>query len=266
MGGSVYPQLLVPFFAGVRVKEPRQWRAWLSRGWIQRSKKIICVSQDVADWCHRVEGAPLSKLVVIPNGITLREDESLTSDPRFSTTDRILLFVGRLVKQKGIDGLMSHAQRLLEELPEHRLVFLGDGPMRAWCQSQARAMACSDRIHFHGQCDSVPAWMQHSELLLHPARYEGMPNVVLEAMASGLPVVAFRVEGIRELLGDGFLDQTAPIGDWDDWLSRVVRLATDATLRRSLGTANRTRAESSFRLEDQLAKYLEVWSASNAGC
>jgi glycosyltransferase involved in cell wall biosynthesis len=203
--------------------------------------------------------------VVIPNGILPSDASAATFDPRTSPTDRILLCVGRLVQQKGIDGLMSHAQRLLQELPEHRLVFLGDGPLRAWCRSQAQAMACSDRIHFHGQSDSVPAWMQHSEILLHPARYEGMPNVVLEAMANGLPVVAFQVEGIRELLGETYLEQTAPMGDWNAWLSRVVRMGTDATLRRSLGTANRTRAETTFRLDDQLAKYLAVWSAAISG-
>jgi glycosyltransferase involved in cell wall biosynthesis len=263
IGASVYPKLSVPFFAGVRVTEPRRWRAWLSRFWIRKSRKIICVSRDVADWCHRIEGAPRDQLVVIPNGIEPADFSQPANDPRLSSSDRVLLFVGRLTEQKGIDGLMRYAQRLLESLPEHRLVILGDGPMRESLEYARQGMPCADRIAIMGRCDAVDVWMSHSEILVHPARYEGMPNAVLEAMAHGLPVVAFRVEGIAELLGDATAPQTVPKEDWSGWVDRVIEIARDRAMGERLGAANRTRAETAFRLEDQLARYLATWIGSS---
>jgi starch synthase (maltosyl-transferring) len=260
LGASAYHKLSVPFFAGVRVTEPRRWRAWLSRSWIRKSRKIVCVSHDVAQWCHRFEGAPMEKLIVIPNGIEPIDFTRPCPDPRHSAKDRILLVVGRLTEQKGMDALMRWVPRLLEELPEHQLVILGDGPLRASLEHQRSKMACADRIAILGRVDSVHDWMAHAEMLLHPARYEGMPNAVLEAMAHGLPLAAFRVEGIEELLGDATDAQTVPKEDWPDWVDRVIEIGRDRELRRSLGSANRTRAETVFRLEDQLARYLALWS------
>jgi starch synthase (maltosyl-transferring) len=265
IGASVYPKLSVPFFAGVRVTEPRRWRAWLSRFWIRKSRKIICVSRDVADWCHRIEGAPRDQLVVIPNGIEPADFSQPANDPRLSSSDRVLLFVGRLTEQKGIDTLMRWAPHLLKELPEHQLVILGDGPLKASLEHQRSKMTCSDRIAILGRVDSVHDWMAHAEILLHPARYEGMPNAVLEAMAHGLPIAAFRVEGIEELLGNTTDPQTVPKEDWSGWVNRVIEIGHDRELRKNLGSANRTRAETNFRLEDQLARYLALWSGSFVG-
>lgn len=259
IGASAYSKCSIPFYAGVRVTEPRKWRAWLSRKWSQKSHKIICVSQDVAQWCRRVEGAPPDKMVVIPNGIVPIDRKALLSDPRPSAHERILLFVGRLTEQKGIDGLIQRAPQLLGALPEHRLVILGEGPLRASIENQRAAMPCSDRITVLGHCDSVASWMRHAELLLHPARYEGMPNAVLEAMAFGLAVVAFRVEGISELLGVETDAQCVAKADWERWLALAIRMASDTSLRHRVGEANRRRAETEYRLEDQLAKYLKVW-------
>jgi glycosyltransferase involved in cell wall biosynthesis len=135
--------------------------------------------------------------------------------------------------------------------------------MLASLEYARRAMACGDRIAFLGRSDIVNAWMRHSEILIHPARYEGMPNVVLEAMAHGLPVVAFRVEGIAELLGDAAEAQTGPKEDWSGWVDRVIEIGRDRALRERLGAANRLRAETTFRLEDQLAHYLALWSEAS---
>ncbi|MFO0011908.1 MAG: glycosyltransferase [Planctomycetota bacterium] len=262
IGASAYRARSVPFVAGVRVTEPRRWRAWLSGSWIRKSRKIVCVSHDVARWCQHVEGAPAEKLVVIPNGIDPIDFDQPSSDPRSSPRDRVLLFVGRLTPQKGIDGLMRCAARLLEALPGHRLVILGDGPLMESVKKDRDASPWADRISLLGRVDNVSAWMRHSEILLHPARYEGMPNAVLEAMAHGMAVVAFRVEGIQELLGDGIAEQSVVHEDWEGWLALALGIGRDDALRNRLGLANRSRAETVFRLQDQLAKYLEVWSAT----
>lgn len=264
IGASAYHKLSVPFCAGVRVTEPRRWRAWLSRSWIRKSRKIVCVSHDVAQWCHRFEGAPMEKLIVIPNGIEPIDVTQPVADPRSSPKDRVLLFVGRLVEQKGIDGLIRCVPRLLQALPEHRVVILGDGPLMETVKKRRDGLSSADRdrISILGRVENVHGWMRHSELLLHPARYEGMPNAVLEAMTHGLALAAFDVDGMQELLGEQSGAQTVPKEDWEAWMKLVIRLGSQDELRNRLGSANRNRAETLFRLQDQLAKYFNVWTSS----
>jgi glycosyltransferase involved in cell wall biosynthesis len=165
------------------------------------------------------------------------------------------LFVGRFELQKGVDVLMEHAEEILTRLPEHRLVLIGDGPLRSdWLAFRDQSKVGS-RIDLLGQRDDVLDWMRCSELLLLPARYEGMPNVVLEAMSVGLPVAVTRVEGIESVLGEHASLQTAPRDSWEDWLELVVRLASQPELRATLGHANQERATAEFSLVRQLAKY-----------
>jgi len=253
LGAAAYPSLGIPVVAGVRVVEPRRWRARMAPLWAPRMACVVCVSQEVAAWCQQMEGIDSERLVVIPNGVA---PVSLPRhDPRTDPSHRILLSVGRLDPQKGSDGLMRCTDTLLERLPEHRLVLIGDGPLRGEWQQRRAASKHGARIDLLGQREDVLDWMAHAELLLHPARYEGMPNVVLEAMACGLAVVAMRVEGIAALLGDRETEQAVPKDDWSAWLQRVVDLCQHPTLRQDLGIANRERALHAFRLEDQMAKY-----------
>ena len=281
VAASVYPKFEVPLSGGVRVVEPRRWRAWFASYWSRRMERVVCVSNSVADWCHAHEGIPWSKLRVIPNGVAIHgisipgvvgasSPSTSSGDQETSTTemttgispttgippkDRVLLFVGRFELQKGVDVLMEHAEEILTRLPEHRLVLIGDGPLRSdWLAFRDQSKVGS-RIDLLGQRDDVLDWMRGSELLLLPARYEGMPNVVLEAMSVGLPVAVTRVEGIESVLGEHASLQTAPRDSWGDWLELVVRLASQPELRATLGHANQERATAEFSLVRQLAKY-----------
>lgn len=101
--------------------------------------------------------------------------------------------------------------------------------------------------------------MRLSEVLLLPARYEGMPNVCLEAMAEGRPVVAFDVEGIRELLGEPSEGQVIPPQNREAWQAAIKRIATDESLRNSLGIRNREKMELDFQLSLQLQKYADLY-------
>lgn len=150
---------------------------------------------------------------------------------------------------------MERAEEILTRLPEHRMVLLGEGPLQSdWLAFRDRSKVGS-RIDLLGQRDDVLEWMRCSELLLLPARYEGMPNVVLEAMSVGLPVAVTRVEGIESVLGEQTTPQSVPRGEWGPWVDLVVRLASQPELRATLGRANQERAASEFSLAVQLAKY-----------
>lgn len=263
ISAGIAGRLHIPLVGGIRVAEPRSSRRLLG-GWAaSRMKKIVCVSQEVATWCQKNECPDSNKLIVIPNGIEV-DALAPTSDRlnhNVPTSARVLLFVGRLEHQKGVDILVERAPKMLEQLPSHHLVVIGDGSMKPLVQSLANISEISGRVHYLGQRDDVQQWMANAELLLLPTRYEGMPNVILEAMATGLPVVTMRVEGVADLLGSTVQLQSVPPNDWDGFFALVQSLATDQEGRNELKMANRTRARTQFELQQQLAKYESLYQS-----
>ena len=263
LSAGIGPSLGIPVFCGVRVAEPRTSRHRIDRWATFRSTKTICVSQGVEKWCAETEKMDASKLVVIPNGVST----SVTSKTIDCNTHavperaRILLFVGRLEFQKGVDILVQRGSELLAQLPEHHLVLIGNGSMRSQLDRFANQPELNGRVHCLGQRNDVRAWMARSELLLLPTRYEGMPNVVLEAMAEGLPVVSNRVEGIAEMLGEELERQSVAKNDWEEFIRKVKVVANSPDERRQIGQYNRVRAEREFALETQMMRYESLWLA-----
>lgn len=268
-------------FGGVRVTQPSRWRRWLQNWAARRMQRVICVSRDVASHCEKLEKIPSTKLVVIPNGISL--DASHTNDsiphqpntrpPRTqeyskagmadilpNSSTPFLLFVGRLTEQKGIDLLMQQVDSLLGSLPNFHWVLLGDGPLKQQLQATILTSENRQRIHLLGWQPNALEWIQACSLLLVPSRYEGMPNVILEAMSVARPVVTFPVEGASELLGD--CPQQIVQGSINEFIARVHSLAKDSTELERLGKNNRIRVEHCFELRSQLAKYERLYSDS----
>ncbi len=260
----VVPKFRIPLFLGVRVAEPRTSRFVFDRWATSRGTKTICVSRGVADWCVNTEKMDSRKMMVIPNGIAMDGQAPViaVSSHQVPEGARILLFVGRLELQKGIDILSQYGEELLSRLPDHHLVVIGDGSMRPDLETLARQPRLDGRVHCLGQRSDVQAWMVRSELLLLPTRYEGMPNVVLEAMSVGLPVVATRAEGVAELLGEQADIQSVPKDAWRELFDRVVALSKSPAERKKAGQANLERVSSEFALEKQLSKYELLYLAS----
>ena len=253
----VAPSLGIPFFAGIRVSEPLRNRHALDRWSVSRSKNAVCVSQGVADWCVQTEKMDARKLIVIPNGIATTQVKP-SIDPEshnVPANSRVLLFVGRLEHQKGVDVIVQRAEELLNRLPDHHLVFIGIGNLRQSVIALAMQQKLKGRVHCLGLRKDVRAWMSRSELLLLPTRYEGMPNVILEAMVEGLPVVTTRAEGVAELLGEQLENQSVAREAWDDFFELAFSLANSPELRRTLSLANRNRAENAFALDEKLTQY-----------
>jgi len=255
--------IATPLVGGVRVSDPRRWRFWLSRWSAKKMKRLVCVSRSTRDWCEKVEGIPADKLVVIPNGVDAksmhhRAQESIRHIV-FSQGLEYLLFVGRLHEQKGIDIILERSHRILDALPGMHLVLVGDGPWRARVEAFRTDSGYRDRIHVIGQSDQVPGWIQGCRLLLLPTRFEGMPNVLLEAMSCGKPVATMDVEGVAEVLGQNFREQTVSAGDWDGWEALVIELCQDTARAQRLGDVNKHRVVQEFDLLRQLECYEQLY-------
>ncbi len=248
--------------SGVRVADPAGWRrrteAWTSR----RVDRVVCVSRSVADFCAAQAGFPQDKLVVIPNGI----DVDALSGARGPIPEglvgrgrRMLLFVGRLHPQKALDWLLSLAPDLLMRLSEHDLVLVGQGPQQAELERMVAAAGLESRVHFAGWRADIPELLAACDLLLLPSRWEGMPNIVLEAMAGGRPVCATRADGVQELLGGQSEAQTADFGDRQRFIANAVRLVQDRQLATRIGQANRRRAAEQFSLTAMIRAYEQLY-------
>ncbi|MEX0820043.1 MAG: glycosyltransferase, partial [Pirellulaceae bacterium] len=237
--------------SGIRVADPSRWRMVLERLAMRRVDDIVCVSQSVANFVAK-GGFPKSKLRVIPNGVDLTQgpaDDASNLMPLGMANDRrMLLCVGRLHHQKGFDWLLKLAPRLFERLPDHDLVIVGEGPERGSLDELASRLGVQHRVHFAGWRPDVPALMRAADILLLPSRWEGMPNVLIEGMGTGLPVVATSVEGVKEVLGPLAESQAVPLGGADRFIDAVCRLAADPDHRAMLGNQNRERIQAEFSL------------------
>jgi glycosyltransferase involved in cell wall biosynthesis len=131
----------------------------------------------------------------------------------------------------------------------------------------AAQQPCQERIHFLGHRRDVPELLAASDLLLLPSRWEGMPNVVMQAMAAGLPIVATVVEGIEELLlqQSELSLQTCKFGDTAAFASKVNRLLNDDNLRKITGMENQEKIRQHFKIEKMVTAYEELWMSCCEG-
>jgi len=259
LGGMLYGRTGVIWVPGIRVVEPRTWRRWLGWIWHRPASRVVCVSAEVAAWSHSKEGVPSEKLMVIENGVRIPPTSRTWAQPSAREPSKQLLFVGRLELQKGIDVLLRNAERILQALPDYRLSIIGEGSWMAAWKSFLESSPFSHRIDLLGKQSNVLEKMLESDLLILPTRYEGMPNVILEAMSVGLPVATMRVEGVAALLGEQLEAQSVVREDWEGWVRLVIDLVRQGDKLQYLGSANRERAANHFELEHQLRKYESLY-------
>ncbi|MEM6472117.1 MAG: glycosyltransferase [Planctomycetota bacterium] len=200
------PHLAVPFVEKrfVFLKRKRLRNSYL------RSDSIIAVSQAAADSAqdyYRLGNKPIH---VIRNGVDhvgLRS-QTLESRPKDRSAQgldhsRQLLCVGRMTEEKGHADLLQAFSLLRRESAQPvQLKLVGDGPLRSSLQELARQLDLDDAVQFVGASSSVASEIATADALVLPSRFEGLPNVVLEAMAIGTPVIATRAGGTPELQPD----------------------------------------------------------------
>lgn len=249
--------------SGLRVAERgSRWHLWMDRATQRLVDRYVCVSQSVARFAQNEGGLAAAKLTVIPNGIDLADFPGTPADLRplgISPGRSPVTFVGRLDHQKDVHWLLRAVPRVFSAVPLADLLIVGSGPLEDNLREFAGQMGIAKRTFFAGFRPDVPAILAASRVLVLPSRWEGMPNVVLEAMASRLPVVASDVEGVRELLGQSAEAQTVPPADSDALASSLIRILQDQRLCAQLAAENRLRAEESFSIDRTVAAYQDLW-------
>jgi glycosyltransferase involved in cell wall biosynthesis len=205
-----------------------------------------------------------SRIVTIHNGIDV---ESVPSTSRSEARAALGLgehefalgCVGRLSVEKGQRDLMAAFEQLAAVQGTAVLLLIGDGPDRRRLQTMASASRFASQIRLLGARVDACALLTGLDLLVLPSRDEGMPNIVLEAMAAGLPVVATRVGGVPDIVQDGVTGILVRPQDDEGLASAIERLAQNPQKRLQMVDAGRTRVAKDFPLSSMVDGYDQLY-------
>ena len=250
IAGRLYGSAPVVSLIRGRNLHKRAWWLWLDKSTMRWADRVVFNSIEVVPFGKQREGVRSDQVCVIPNGVdvsemvakpTKREDLNLRSD------SRILLTIGRLQREKRFDTLFAAMAQLSRDLGRVDLLIAGTGPLLGGLREEASRLGLTDRVLFLGKRDDVPALLALADLFVLPSEWEGMPNVVMEAMGAGCPVVATRIDGTIELLPDSSYG----------WL---VEPGKPEQLTAALAQALGNREEAKSRAERARARAIELFS------
>ena len=211
------------------------------------------VHQSIMDYY----GLEEQRIPTVFNGVPL--DRCIPRETYALGEKAVLVHVGRFNEQKNHGGLLEAFQLLLEPCPNTELWLLGDGELRDQMESYAQSLDIQDRVRFLGSQENVYPYLHDADVFVLPSRYEGMPMTVIEAMGTGLPIVASHVGGIPDMVKDGesgLLTTLAP----EDIARCCAALLSDEKLRERLGRG--ARAESGrFSAEEMARSYCRVYES-----
>jgi len=181
---------------------------WLTRLAMKQATFVVTKSEHLRERAIRM-GIDPSKVRTLRNGCNssvfhLRDRSAARAHLALDDKAELVLFVGRLDTAKGIEELLEAFASLARGRPNLRLAFVGDGPGSGYLRSKAKHLALEDRVILNGACAShkVAQWLAAANVLALPSYHEGYPNVVIEALSCGRPVIATNVGGILELVNE----------------------------------------------------------------
>lgn len=241
------------------------WKRWVMRQTMRVAELVIINSEAVRDFAVAEEGAPADRTAYIPNGVEVAAycQPLSRADLRAELglpAERLLIgSVGRLTYQKGFDLLLA----ALAQLPRQDvdLLLVGQGEDEPALRTQASQLGLQARVHFAGYRHDVPRLLGALDLYVHPARWEGMPNALLEAMAASCPIVASAADGSRELIADGTHGWLVPPEQAGALAQAIAQALAQPAEARRRGAAAHQRAATEFSVEAMVTAWEQALAA-----
>ena len=230
---------------------------WWNRRIYRRLDGILVNAAAIRDRmlqeCDLVEE---SRFALVPNGVTIpRSDARIRAEVRrrlgIDPESPVAAIVGRLSGMKGHRTLFAAWERVATQLPDARLLVIGDGELADECRSEVARTGLSDSVRFLGFRQDVPELLEGVDLLASPSeRDEGTSHAVLEAMAQGVPAVVTDCGGLPEIVQDRKTGRVVPVGASEPLAAALVELLSDAGTRLRLGAEARRWIEDHHALPD----------------
>jgi len=245
-----------------------KWRHRMTYRWLMHYvTKIVAVSEQVKRSIIRYGRVVPEKVVTIHYGVNLekfalRPGEDLNQRREklgFPTTGVLFGVVARLEKWKGYTYLLPAAYHLIDEFPQAKFVFVGDGSLRQQIVEEIRQRGLENHFLLLGFRDDVQEILPALDVFVLPSLTEGLPNAVLEAMACSKPVIATAVGGVREVVEDGITGFLVPPRDSEALYQAMRRLLLDVQLAQQMGREGRRRVEEFFSLEKEVQSFQRLY-------
>ena len=245
-------------------KTSHRWQRKLLRPFVHR---YVALSEEIRSYLTARVGVPADKIALICNGVDTRRfaPRAATEEARHFKGDGLFVVgtVGRLASVKNQVLLASAFVRACRSAPSLqrrlRLVIAGDGPARAEVEQVLESGLCSDLAWLPGERDDVPELMHQFDLFVLPSLAEGISNTILEAMASGLPVVATRVGGNAELVAEGSSGTLVASGDEHALADAIVHYTTHPQRVADEGRQARHLATTQFSIDTMVGRYANLY-------
>lgn len=231
---------------------------------LPRYERVICVSDDLLESCLAV-GVPAKNCVLLENGIdateyartrTVAEAKAALGLP---TDGLVVGAVGRLSGEKGFDVLIRSTRELVSRGLDVRLVIVGEGSERANLERLARELDLGDRVRLAGWQADVRGYFEAMDVFALSSLREGLPNVLLEAMALEVPIVSTRVNGVPRLVQDGRNGFLVNSGDVAGLTTALAALLTNADLRAVSRSAGRRTVETRYSFVTRMQRLKRLY-------
>ena len=228
-------------------------------GWFLFSvpNKIHLYGESMAKFALKA-GVKQKKIAVVPTGINIEKfSKAKAIDMKslgLEKNDFVVMYAGLVVPRKGIDVMLKVVKKLKQK--NIKLLLVGEGPSKNKFEKMAEAMGIGKNVVFAGWRKDIPQIMKSADVLILPSRGEGLPGIVMEAMASGLPVVASDIPCIPDLIQDNVSGFLCPMDDVGCFAKKVVE-AKKLSDRIKKNASNKIK---NFRWEKLIGKYKEMYS------
>jgi glycosyltransferase involved in cell wall biosynthesis len=242
------------------------WQIALERlldGW---TDLYLVNSQAIVEGLVTSQGLPRRKMHVVHNGIDLGGLPPFSPDRRaarhalgFDGERRLVAQIGRLEPQKDYPTFLAAAARVAAAVADVDFLLVGEGALRAELEGLTQRLGLASRVRFLGLRHDVPALLAGVDVLALTSRWEGLPNVVIEAMATGAVVVATDVGGCRELIAPGATGFLLPPGTPAAVADAVLAVLRSPGFAARLATAARRRVEGEFTVEAMVRRTTAVY-------
>ncbi len=245
------------------------WQIAVERLLDRWTDRYLVNSQAIADGLVAREGLPGGKMRLVHNGIDLARLPPFALDRRaarqaagFDPGRRLVAQVGRLEPQKDYPTFLAAAAQVAAAAPDVDFLVVGEGGLGGELAALARRLGLAERVRFLGLRHDVPALLAAVDVLALTSRWEGLPNVVIEAMATGAVAVATDVGGCRELIVPGETGVLLPPGEPDAAAQAILEVLRAPDLARRLASAARARVEAEFTVGAMVQKTMAEYDAA----
>jgi glycosyltransferase involved in cell wall biosynthesis len=223
---------------------------------LRHANRVVSLCSQAVDEA-RAQGFSEDRIVVIPNGVDASRFRLLLSREH---SQKRIVYAGSLTATKGVDVLIDAFAALRQDHALLKLDIFGNGPLLESLQEKAAHLGLSEEIGFHGAVPDLERHLDSSCIFVQPSLVEGMSNVILEAMAAGLPVIATRAGAAPDIIRDGVNGLLVDVGRPEQLHDAIVRVVSDDDFAQRLGLEARSVIETHYAIGIVADRYRALYN------